>query len=58
MGGPKSFNRTESDPDIKKEIVEAVEKLFTKWQALYLADVEPERLVQFIDKPVQHFLPW
>ena len=51
----KVCQKAAKDPDIKKEIVEAVEKLFNTGQALYLTDVEPERLVQFIDKPVQHF---
>ena len=54
----KMCQKAAKDPSIKDEIIAAVDKLFRTGQALYLADVETERLEQFIHKDVQHWLPW
>ena len=54
----KICEKASKDPLVKTEIIAAVEKLFKTGQALYLADVEPERLDKFMHKNVQHYLPW
>ena len=54
----KVCGKASKDPSIKSEIIAAVEKLFRTGQAIYLADVEPERLNKFIYKEIQHHLPW
>ena len=41
-----------------KLAIAAVEKLLRTGQALYLSDVEIERLEKFIHKPIQNYLPW
>ena len=46
------------DSSVKTEIVAAIEKLFRTGQALYLSEVDPFRLEKFIQKKVQHWLPW
>ena len=54
----KMCDKASKDPTTKVEIIAAVEKLFRTGQALYLSDVEPERLEKFIHKEIQHYLPW
>ena len=54
----KICEKATKDPTIKTEINAAVEKLFRTGQALYLSEVESERLEKFIHKEVQHYLPW
>ena len=54
----KMCEKAAKDTSVKEEIIAAVEKLLRTGQALYLADVEIERLEKFIHKPVQHYLPW
>ena len=54
----KICEKATKDPTIKVEINAAVEKLFRTGQALYLSEVDSERLEKFIHKEVQHYLPW
>ena len=44
--------------DIKQEINAAFAKLFKNGHAMVIKDVDKNRLAQFINKPVQHYLPW
>ena len=54
----KMCEKASKDPAVKTEIIAAVEKLFRTGQAIYLEDVDSERLEKFIHKPIQHYLPW
>ena len=54
----KISEKVSKSEETKAEIKAAFEKLFKNGHAVYLADIEKERLDKFITKSVQHYLPW
>ena len=47
-----------SDPETKETILKAFSKLFDNGHAMLLSQVSVELLEQFINKEVQHHIPW
>ena len=54
----KMCEKAAKDSSVKAEIVAAVQKLFRTGQAIFLCDVDSFRLEQFMNKKIQHYLPW
>ena len=54
----KICDKASKNEEIKFEINKAFEKLFKNGHAVYLSDVPQSTLDKFMQKPVQHFLPW
>ena len=54
----KICEKASKSEETRQEIVTAFEKLFRNGHAAYLEDLHVSELSKFINKPVQHFLPW
>ena len=54
----KIAEKVSKNEETKAEVNAAFQKLFKNGHAIYLADVEKERLDKFITKSVQHYIPW
>ena len=54
----KICEKASNNIETKQEIVAAFEKLFQNGHAAYLCDVDESDLSKFMNKPVQHYLPW
>ena len=54
----KICEKASKNEETKLEINAAFEKLFKHGHAVYLPDIEKSKLDKFINKCVQHYLPW
>ena len=54
----KICEKASKGEDIRQEINIAFEKLFKNGHAVYLSDLDRDTMDKFINKPIQHYLPW